>query len=464
MFKLTFVFLIFFAFFGVLNAQECTITTDEQGIETDNCPALHECIQEACIHKDIFPLSFREILGGALIMVLSGFANSGGIGGGSILTPVLLTVYGYTANKAIMIVYVLIFGGSLGNFLNVAFQRDIQTGKPLILYDFALIVTPLMILGSNVGVLLNKMIAPAIIICGLLYLVSSTLKKIYQRAKVSYEKETKMLQGPLIESPTKAGETVELNPLNNNATVTEGQPEIPQELETILAEEKAFLPKSRLIFLGSVLVYILVVIILKGTEKFDSALGIEFCSFGYWTWFLLGLVGCYFFYKKGLDMVLTKDEIKKRFNFRQQDFRINDDNISRIKRLGIIAGVLGALLGIGGGMILGNPMLMMGIGAQNMTATCGLFVVITSFVNLVQAFLMGGITTNEIIFFFLTSSIGSYLVSSGLTWLVKKYKRPSILLFSLSGIMGITLAILPIFTLYKTISNPGQMLQFHSPC
>ena len=469
MHKLSFILFILFAcLFSSLRAsgEICTITTGEQGNETDDCPALHDCIDNQCKHKDIFPLEGREIFGGLLIMVLSGFANAGGIGGGSILTPILLTIYGYTANKAIMIVYVLIFGGSLGNFLNVAFQRDIRTGKPIILYDFALMVTPLMLLGSNVGVLLNKMIAPAITICGLLYLVATTGKKIYARAKTSYEKETQMLQKPLIDSssPQKVGESLELSPLKNKSNAIDGQPEIPQELEVLLEEEKSFLPKSRIVFLGCLMAFVLMVIILKGTDKFDSVLGIGYCSFGYWIWFIMGLIGCYFFYHKGLNLVKYKDEIKKRYNFKQQDFRISDENIKTIERLGIVAGVLRALLGIGGGMILGNPMLGMGIGAQNMTATCGLFVVLTSFVNLVQAFLMGGITTSEITFFFLTSSIGSYLVSSGLTWFVKKYQRPSILLFSLAGIMGITLVVLPLFTLYKTISNPGQMLQFHSPC
>jgi len=446
------------------NSQECTITTDNNGIITDNCPALHNCIDNTCIHKDIFPLTFREIFGGFLIMILSGLSTTGGMGGGSVLTPLLLTLYGYTANKSITLVYVLIFGGSLGNYLNVAFQRDIQTGKPLVIYDLALIMAPLMMLGSNIGVLLNKMIAPALIISGLLYLVITSLKKIYQKAKISYAKETQMLNKPLVNSPEKAKENIELFSFNNIPIEPEVKEKLPQELETILKEEKTFFPKSRLKFLGCLVSFILLVVILKGTDKFHSVLGIEYCSVTYWGWFVMGLIGCYCFYIKGLSIIEKKIELKFKYNFKQRDFRIGDDNIKQIERLAIIAGLLGALLGIGGGMILGNPMLAMGVGAQNMTATCGLFIVLTSFINLVQAFLMGSITMNEIIFFFIVSSVGSYSVSWGLTWLVKKYKRPSILLYSLTLIMAITLGILPLFTLYKTYLNPGQMLHFNPPC
>jgi len=469
MFKSKSVFILFVLLAITANfakAQECTITTDKEGVTTDDCPSLYTCVENQCHHKNIFPLTFREILGAILIMILSGFANSGGIGGGSILSPILLTIFGYSANKAIMLVYVLIFGGSLGNFLNVAFQRDIQTGKPIILYDFALIITPIMLLGSNLGVLLNRMIAPAITICGLLYLVSTTLTKIWARAKTSYAKETQALSSPLIPEKVhveakKPEEVIELRGMNGEEYQQDAE---TTKLKTILEEEQQFLPKSKIVFLGYVVAFVLVALVLRGSDKFTSIIGIEYCSFGYWLIFLCILGGCYYFHVKGTDIVREKAAIKERYSYKGSDFTMNQENISKIRSLGALAGVLGALLGIGGGMILGNPMLGMGIGAQSMTATCGLFVVLTAFVNLVQAFLYGGITGQEVIFFFLISSIGSYLVSSGITMVIKKYKRPSLLLFVLSGIMTVTLVVLPVFTISKTISNPGQMLKFHGPC
>jgi len=471
MFKSKSIFLLFVIFAltaKLAQAQECTITTDKNGETTDDCPSLYTCVENECKHKDIFPLTFREVIGALCIMILSGFANSGGIGGGSILTPILLTIFGYSANKAIMLVYVLIFGGSLGNFLNVAFQRDVKTGKPIILYDFALIITPIMLLGSNIGVLLNRMIAPAITICGLLYLVSNTLGKIWGRAKTSYAKETQALESPLLPekatagSPQKPEQVIELR--SPHEAEEYRQDAETNELKQILEEENQYLPKSKITFLGYVVGFVLIGLVLRGSDKFQSILGLDYCSFGYWFAFLLILGGCYHFYTKGTEIVKEKTALKARHGYSQQEFNLNEENILKIRSLGALAGVLGALLGIGGGMILGAPMLGMGIGPQSMTATCGLFVVLTSFVNLVQAFLYGGISMQEIIFFFLVSSIGSYMVSSGITMMVNKYKRPSLLLFVLSGIMGITLVVLPIFTIYKTISNPGQMLQFHGPC
>jgi len=435
--------------------QPCTISTDNSGVLFDTCPLLHQCVNKTCVHKDIFPLTLREIIGAVLVIILSGLSTSGGLGGGSVLTPLLLTFYQYTANKSITLGYVLIFGGSLGNFLNIAFQRDIKTGKPLIIYDLALIMVPLMLLGSSIGVLLNKMLAPVLIISGLVFLLMITLRRIYNKAKVSYANESQAIRSPTI---------AETNPLKISDTNSEEQTQIPLELEQILQEEKSFLPKSRITFLGCVIAFNLVTIILKGTDKFASVLGIHYCSMGYWLWFMLSLIGCYLFYHKGLNMVKYKLSLKSQNSIQQQDFQITTENLNSIQKLAIITGLLGATLGIGGGIILGNPMLAMGLGAQNMTATCGLFIVITSFVNLVQAFLIGSITQNEVVFFFLISSVGSYLVSLGITWLVKKYKRPSILLFSLSLIMAITLAILPLFTLYKTVANPEQMLHFGSPC
>jgi len=180
-----------------------------QDCEKAECPSLYEydCITETCVHKEIFPMTAREIFGTILIIIFSGLCTSGGMGGGGVYTPILLIVFSYESSKAIMLVYSMIFGGSLGNFLNVAYQKDIDTGKQVILYDFALIVTPLMVLGSTIGILVNKVIASFITICALFSVVQDMARKIYNRAKTTYAKETNALENPLIAEDEKSQES-----------------------------------------------------------------------------------------------------------------------------------------------------------------------------------------------------------------------------------------------------------------
>lgn len=464
------IFLIWLGFLAsssLATEQECTTFMDNEGNLTDDCPNQYNCVENVCKHKDIFPLNGKEIAASLLIMVVAGLANSGGIGGGSILSPILLLLFNYDASKTIMLVYVLIFGGSLGTYLNVAFQRDIKTGKPIVLYDFMLIVSPMMLIGSNIGVLMNRVIPPIFTICGLIYLMITTLMKISKKAKSSYAQETQELSKPLIAPQPKsknATEDVELSSLNRKSQSFTQENSLPQEVKTILDEDDAFLPKSKLVILLYLLIFLILVTVLRGTDKFHSFIGVEFCSVGYWGFFIFGLVGCYFFYVKGSERVQKNAEMKKTYNCANNKYNIDAEYLKKLGLMGILAGVLAALLGIGGGLVLGTTLMSIGIEPQSMTATSNAFVVLTSFISLFQAFLFGGISINELIFFFLISSIGSYSVSAGLSMMVKKTRRPSLLLIILSFMLCLALVVMPTFAVWKSIENPSQMWSFNSLC
>jgi len=454
------IYLLLVCFAVSLNAQS------QDCVETE-CPSLYvyDCEQETCVHKGIFPLTFREIFGAILIIIFSGLLTSGGMGGGGIYTPILLMVFAYDSGKAVMLVYSMIFGGSLGNFLNVAHQKDIETGKPVILYDFALIVTPLMVLGSTIGILFNRMTASFLIICGLLYFVQDFARKLYKKAWAAYEKESQALSTPLIQeeskSPSKDRELVDLKVSGDSPSETNA---FAPELEEVLREDREAIPKKKVAFLFSVIGFIILVSLLRGTEKIDSLLGIEYCSGGYWLFYLLAPAGCYLFYLKGVQMVKHNIAIKEKYNYNDGSYNLKESDIQNISKLGLAGGVVSAFLGGGGGMFLGPPMLAMGIGAQSMSATAGLFTTLTSLANLIQAFLLGGFSISEFLFFFSVATGGAYTLSNGISQLVKKYRRPSILLFIITAMLFFTMVSLPLFTLYKTYENPGQMLKFHSLC
>ncbi len=451
------VFLLLISLSVGINAQT------QDCVETE-CPSLYvyDCELETCVHKGIFPLTFREIFGAILIIIFSGLLTSGGMGGGGIYTPILLMIFAYDSGKAVMLVYSMIFGGSLGNFLNVSRQKDIETGKPVILYDFALIVTPLMILGSTIGILFNRMTASILIICGLLYFVQDFARKLYKKAWATYEKENQALSSPLIQneakSPAKDRELLDLK-VSGDSPI-----ESAPELEEVLRQDREEIPKKKAAFLLSIIGFIILVSLLRGTEKIDSFLGIEYCSGGYWLFYLLAPAGCYLFYLKGVQMVKHNIAIKEKYNYNDGSYTLKESDIQNISKLGLVGGIISAFLGGGGGMFLGPPMLAMGIGAQSMSATAGLFTTLTSLANLIQAFLLGGFTFTEFLFFFSVATGGAYMLSNWISELVKKYRRPSILLFIITSMLFFTMVSLPLFTLYKTYSNPGQMLKFHSIC
>ncbi len=60
----------------------------------DDCLDLYHCNSEKkCIHKDIFPLTWREIVGCIVIAIMVGLANAGGIGGGPVMVLIIKYIY-----------------------------------------------------------------------------------------------------------------------------------------------------------------------------------------------------------------------------------------------------------------------------------------------------------------------------------------------------------------------------------
>eukprot|EP01017_Pseudomicrothorax_dubius_P049015 TRINITY_DN9040_c0_g1_i8.p1 TRINITY_DN9040_c0_g1~~TRINITY_DN9040_c0_g1_i8.p1 ORF type:complete len:166 (-),score=21.00 TRINITY_DN9040_c0_g1_i8:60-557(-) len=130
--------------------KECKVDTD--------CPSLHVChsILNLCEHKPVFPLQSSEIYGSLLVIIVAGLANAGGLGGGAILTPILMIFFGYSASASVMLSYILVFGGSLGNFFLTGLSKDPETGRRVVNYDLAMLCLPLLLMGTLIGVKINR--------------------------------------------------------------------------------------------------------------------------------------------------------------------------------------------------------------------------------------------------------------------------------------------------------------------
>jgi uncharacterized membrane protein YfcA len=129
-----------------------------------------------------------------------------------------------------------------------------------------------------------------------------------------------------------------------------------------------------------------------------------------------------------------------------------------------IAGILAGLLGVGSGMIMSPTLLTLDCPPMSLAATTGFLVVQTSLIALFQSLLYGDVLLTEVLFFLIASLIGSYGISAILEYLVNKYKRPSIVLFALSAIIGLSIVALPLFGIFRAFDKPENMLQFKSIC
>lgn len=75
------------------------------------------CDNTQCRHKDIFPIFPLEFAGVIILPVLLGMANVGGIGGGGLIIPFLMTFWGFNTKEAIAISNMTIFVGAFTRYL-----------------------------------------------------------------------------------------------------------------------------------------------------------------------------------------------------------------------------------------------------------------------------------------------------------------------------------------------------------
>ncbi len=465
---------IFYITYASSDTSTCEIIIKD-GVETSNCPSLHNCINGSCVHKDILPLELIEYFGTVVLMFLAGLANAGGLGGGALLSPVLLIFFNYTTSKAIMIAYSIVFGGSLGNFLNVAFQRHPITKRSFVDYDLTLICMPMMVAGANVGVLLNRISPSAAVLFGLVCTMIFTGRKVYTKAKITYAAESNQQAKAILpqetelqEVPKEANSSQISIPSNRGSISTDNDitSSMPQELQAILKEDKQLFPPSKLLIVLSMLAFNVLIMLLKGSKSSGSLLGLDYCQTGYWFIFLLGLVGCYGFYRKGMKEVNKRLEIKKENNFKTEGsgFTLTEEIVQKMGGLSFLAGITAGLLGLGGGMVMSPFLLQLGMEPQTLAATVGFFVVQTSFITLFQSFYAGNVSGSETLFFLSVSLVGSMGVSMLLNYIIKKYDRPSIMLYALSFVILLSLIVMPTFAVYKSIDNPQEMLSMGSIC
>ena len=145
------------------------------------------------IHKDLFPLDASDWYGTVLIALGLMIAASGGIGGGGIVVPLLILVYGFHPKHAIALSNFTILGSSITNMVMNVVKSHPTANRPLVDWDLILVMEPLTMIGAVVGAIVGKILPDWILTLSLVTLLAHTTYTTLEKAKSQYEKETKQL-------------------------------------------------------------------------------------------------------------------------------------------------------------------------------------------------------------------------------------------------------------------------------
>jgi uncharacterized membrane protein YfcA len=381
-------------------------------------------------------------------------SNASGLGGGLLFIPVLLLIMNFYPHEAIPISKIVIFAGAITSFIqNTKVKRPGRNSKALN-YNLVIVNAPNLLLGTILGVTLNKILPNSLILfllCMLLFFYSfktfKTFLKIY-REENSGE----------LHSMSSQFNTISQRSVNNDINQQEERP----------VESEIY--KDRFLLRWDKLKYIIIpFLIMAGLSILRESEIVSKCSAIYWilmfSFLAIVLIYDYFIYNH----IQTEYSYRKIIGFPYDDRDINWTNQTIIKLcfIGFLAGFIAGVIGIGGGVVLGPILLDLGVHPIVGTVTTNMLVLITSSSTTFQFILFKMLNIEYGIICIIFSALGSYCGTYLVNTYVKKTGKQSFIVLVLFCVVIISAIVLPLSSLINILEdyNKGHnIFEFESLC
>ncbi|KAL4466079.1 hypothetical protein ABPG74_004316 [Tetrahymena malaccensis] len=159
---------------------------------------------QTCLHDTIWPPSVLDVITYLLIPIIVGIGNVGGLGGGIVKVPMVMLMLNYETKIATFISYCVLFGSCLANSTLLIFKKHPFQDKPIIDYNIVLMINPMVLLGTNIGIFLNILLpeiaAGILFICFLILVSPYMFKKGLNLYRLKKEQQKCQLGQSLIEN------------------------------------------------------------------------------------------------------------------------------------------------------------------------------------------------------------------------------------------------------------------------
>lgn len=126
-----------------------------------------------------------------VLFFVSAIANAGGIGGGGLVVPILMVILQFYTHEAIPLSKLMIFAGAITSYILGFKIKHPFRNAVAIEYNIPMLLCPMLLLGTMVGVTLNKVLPPIVIIVSLTLVLIYNTFKTFRKGKQLYLKESK---------------------------------------------------------------------------------------------------------------------------------------------------------------------------------------------------------------------------------------------------------------------------------
>ncbi|GMI95042.1 hypothetical protein like AT2G25737 [Hibiscus trionum] len=364
-------------------------------------------------------LNWRSVLGTSIGFCGAAFGSVGGVGGGGIFVPMLSLIVGFDPKSATAISKCMIMGAATSTVYYNLKLRHPTLDMPIIDYDLALLIQPMLMLGISIGVTFNVIFADWMVTVLLIILFVGTSTKAFIKGVETWKKETILKQEAArrLES-NGAGSSADYRPLPSGPNSNRLKDNTDREV-TVL-ENVCWKELGLLCF---VWVAFLIVQISKNRTTTT-------CSVGYWVLNLMQIpvsvavtlyeaVGLY----KGHRVIASKGEHGTNFTAYE---------LFGYCFFGVLAGIVGGLLGLGGGFIMGPLFLELGIPPQVSSATATFAMTFSSSMSVIEYYLLKRFPVHYALYFTAVATFAAIVGQHVVRRLIMLFGRASLIIFILA--------------------------------
>lgn len=404
------------------------------------------------------------VIAGVFCFIAASISSAGGIGGGGLYIPILTIVASLDLKTASSFSAFMVTGGSVANVMCNMFTRSAKFGgQTLVDYDIAILSEPCMLLGVSVGVICNLVFPEWLVtILFAVFLACSTFKTCQNGVfhwKLESEEvnrnESGNLENGLVENQTSTKESEEVI-----SSVKE--PLLGVELTSSVLR----FPWMKLGILFIIWFSFSILYLLRGNRYGEGIIPMESCGFGYWVVSSLQIPLAIIF----TALILYRKESCQHQTINQQGMedltRCGTSNKLIFPVMALLAGMLGGVFGIGGGMLISPLLLHVGIAPEITAATCSFMVFFSSSMSALQYLLLGMEHVDTAIILSVICFVASLLGLLVVQRAIVKYGRASMIVFSVSTVMALSTVLMTSFGALNVWRdyNSGRNMGFKLPC
>ncbi|XP_066390132.1 sulfite exporter TauE/SafE family protein 3-like [Miscanthus floridulus] len=364
-------------------------------------------------------VGWQVVLGSLIGFFGAAFGSVGGVGGGGIFVPMLTLIIGFDPKSSTAISKCMIMGASVSTvYYNLKLKHP-TLDMPVIDYDLAVLIQPMLMLGISIGVIFNVIFPDWLVTVLLIILFLGTSTKAFLKGIETWKKETIIQREAAKRLEQSAAEEAEYAPLPTGPGAAANQKtlssdEAPSLIKNIHWKEVGLLSFVWVAFL-----------VLQVTKNYTAT-----CSPWYWVLNLLQVpvsVGVTLY--EGFGLMSGKRVLSSKGS-EQTTMKFHQVVVYGL--FGIAAGLVGGLLGLGGGFIMGPLFLELGIPPQVSSATATFAMMFSSSMSVVEYYLLNRFPVPYAVYFtfvaFVAALIGQHAVRKLINWL----GRASLIIFILA--------------------------------